>query len=247
MSTYRELIYMVLDKLKENTDDSYFKEEHVAFLLDKYRPLLLKQRYSDIRKSVSQNNYCTFKLQLNQGNGVDAQLLGVTQYYTTLGRVLYSNVLMPRLVSFNDEIEEFKVLNIAQEDDDSSQLIGDFSVVSTERFKYVGENKWLKKFIYVTIGPDYKLYVKIQNDAQIVPTEILIQGILEDPKKAKNILIPAVSNYLDMQYPLEDALIPPLLDMVVKDLGTGLTAPEDRENNSKDDVAQPSPQQQTQR
>ena len=65
MSTYRELIYMVLDKVKESTDDAYFKEEHVAFLMDKYRPFILKQRYADVRKSISQNNYSIFKLELN--------------------------------------------------------------------------------------------------------------------------------------------------------------------------------------
>lgn len=50
MATYREIVYMVLDELKINSDDKYFEEEHVMFLMDKYRAFLLKQRYSDIKK-----------------------------------------------------------------------------------------------------------------------------------------------------------------------------------------------------
>ena len=33
MSTYRELTYMVLDQLKLASDDSYYTEDHVKFLL----------------------------------------------------------------------------------------------------------------------------------------------------------------------------------------------------------------------
>lgn len=50
MSTYRELVYLVLDELKLASDDSTFTEDHVVFLLNRYRTFLLKQRYSDIKK-----------------------------------------------------------------------------------------------------------------------------------------------------------------------------------------------------
>ena len=32
MNTYRDLIYIVLDKLKITSDDSIYKEEHIAYL-----------------------------------------------------------------------------------------------------------------------------------------------------------------------------------------------------------------------
>ena len=64
MSTYRELIYMVMDKLKLNTDDTYFNEDHIVFLLDKYRNFLLKQdRSSD--SEISESNYQTFRSSSN--------------------------------------------------------------------------------------------------------------------------------------------------------------------------------------
>lgn len=40
--TWRELIYMINDELKLDSDDSSFNEEHIAFLAGKYRAFLLK-------------------------------------------------------------------------------------------------------------------------------------------------------------------------------------------------------------
>jgi len=57
MSTFRELTYMALDELKLMSDDSYYTEDHVLFLLNKYRSFLLKQRYSDIKKQMPESNY----------------------------------------------------------------------------------------------------------------------------------------------------------------------------------------------
>lgn len=235
MSTYRELIYMVLDKVKESTDDAYFKEEHVAFLMDKYRPFLLKQRYADIRKSISQNNYSRFIVTLNVSTGTNTNL-GITYNYTTDGKIWYSTTTMPRFISLNGETEEFKIFNYGVDATVNNVFKGDFSIVSQERFKYIGENKWLKKFAYATISPDYLLCLKLADTSLVLPTTVLVQGIVEDPKKDVTRILPIVSNYLDMTYPLEDALVPPLLELVVKDLSSNLYSPEDTNNNAKDDL-----------
>ena len=236
MSTYRELIYMVLDKVKESTDDAYFKEEHVAFLMDKYRPFILKQRYADVRKSISQNNYSIFKLELNRNDG-NLDDLGYTFKYTTTGIIYGSTIAMPKIVSFNDDIEEFKIFNFGETSNGDKQFIGDFSIVNKERFKYVGSNKWLKKFLYATIGPDYFLYLKVNDNTIVLPQYILVQAIVETPKQHMGLILPTVTNYLDMVYPLEEALVPPLLELVVKDLVDGTYRPEDTVNNATDDLA----------
>ena len=53
---WREAIYMVLDEIKGSSDDFTYTKEHIAFLLGKYRALLLKQRYSDIRRQIPESN-----------------------------------------------------------------------------------------------------------------------------------------------------------------------------------------------
>lgn len=42
MKTWREIIYMILDLLKQSSDDSYYTEEHVLFLASKMRSAILK-------------------------------------------------------------------------------------------------------------------------------------------------------------------------------------------------------------
>lgn len=57
MSTYKELVYLVLDELRLHSDDALFTEDHIIFLADKYRAFLLKQKYSDIKKQIPESNY----------------------------------------------------------------------------------------------------------------------------------------------------------------------------------------------
>jgi hypothetical protein len=236
MSTYRELAYMCLDKLKASTDDSYFKIEHIVFLLDKYRPFLLKQRYSDVRKGMSLNNYSRipFTLQDTTGNAIN---LGSVENYTTGGIVKVSSITVPSLVGFNSNTDDFKILvNNTTVSAKDVQFRGDFSIVSPERFKYAGESKWLKKFVFVTLGSDHKLYFKWVDDTLTVPTTLLIQGIFETPKNYASLLEIPITNYLDMQYPLEEALVPPLLELVLKDIQENIYRPEDDDNNASDDL-----------
>ena len=62
--TFRELTYLVLDEVKQLSDDAYFTEDHVIFLLSKYRSFLLKQRYSDMKKMIPETNYQTITMNM---------------------------------------------------------------------------------------------------------------------------------------------------------------------------------------
>ena len=59
MASYRELVYAVLDELKLSVDDSYFTEDHCIFLLNKYRGMILKQQYKDVKKEIPESNFQT--------------------------------------------------------------------------------------------------------------------------------------------------------------------------------------------
>lgn len=55
--TYRELVYMCLDEIKAMSDDSYITEDHILFLISKYRAFLLKQKYEKTNMPVARSNY----------------------------------------------------------------------------------------------------------------------------------------------------------------------------------------------
>ena len=58
MTTYREVVFMALDELKLISNDATYTPEHLIFLADKMRALLLDRRYRDARKGeVSRSNY----------------------------------------------------------------------------------------------------------------------------------------------------------------------------------------------
>lgn len=61
---------MVLDELKLLSDDSTYTEDHILFLLSRYRAQVLKSAYADIKKEVPNNNYQTICLNLEEHEGI---------------------------------------------------------------------------------------------------------------------------------------------------------------------------------
>lgn len=55
--TYRELVYMCLDEIKLASDDSYITEDHILFLISKYRAFLLRQKYEKTNMPVNKENF----------------------------------------------------------------------------------------------------------------------------------------------------------------------------------------------
>lgn len=60
--TYRELVYMCLDEIKLASDDSYITEDHILFLISKYRAFLLRQKYDKTILPVAESNYQKIKV-----------------------------------------------------------------------------------------------------------------------------------------------------------------------------------------
>ena len=61
--TYRELVYMCLDEIKLASDDSYITEDHILYLISKYRAFLLRQKYEKTNMPASISNYQKIKVQ----------------------------------------------------------------------------------------------------------------------------------------------------------------------------------------
>ena len=52
MATFGQVVYMVLDLMKEIQDDAYYAEEHIIFLASKMRALLLERKYKNSRNQT---------------------------------------------------------------------------------------------------------------------------------------------------------------------------------------------------
>lgn len=225
MSTYRELVYMCQDLLKTLSDDSVYTQEHILFLLGKFRGMLLKQHYKDIKKEIPESNYQTICLDLIEVPAISGELCEGGSYLRTTQKIPDMMTLGSTRVFTEDYYQ------------------GDISFVSRERMKYVGYNKWLQNIIYASIGPDNHLYLKSFNPQYLYLKCIKLTGIFEDPEKAEEASsCPEDNNEntcdpLDKSYPIEEALIPTLIELVVKELSGAVYKPSDTQNNSNDDLA----------
>ena len=93
MNTYRELVYMVLDQLKGMSDDFDFTEDHVIFLLSKFRGYLLKQKYADIRKEIPDIDYQTICLDLQEVPAISGEPCEGGSYLRSVQKIPYTMVI----------------------------------------------------------------------------------------------------------------------------------------------------------
>lgn len=222
MATYRELVYFVLDSLKLVSDDSHFTEEHVLFLLDKYRGLLLNQKYKDIRKEIPESNYQTICVNLEPVNAIEGSSCGETDYLKSVEQIPHMAQIGSQKITSTDFFQ------------------GNFTYVSNERFKYVGNNKYLKNQAYGTIAPDNHLYLRSSNPQLYYLEKVKVTGIFEDSSKAFELQCDndnTICDVMDMSFPLEEALIPNLIQMIVQELGGQKYQAKDDNNNDKDDLS----------
>ena len=225
MSTYKELIYMCLDELKLYSDDALYTEEHIMFLLGKYRTFLIKQRYSDVKKQIPESNYQTICLDLIEVPAISGEPCEGGSY-------LRSKEKIPFLMKIGNP----RVYPI-------DYYQGEITYVSRDRMRYVGYNKYLQNIIYASLGPDNYLYFKSFNPQFLYLAKIRMTGIFEDTLAASELQCPdengnIVCDVLDREFPIENALIPPLIQLVVEELTKAEYKPEDKENNSDDDLSE---------
>lgn len=223
MATYRQVTYMVLDELKLSADDSTFNEDHVVFLLGKYRGFLLKQQYKDIKKDIPESNFQTLCLDLIQVPAIAGEPCEGGTYLRSKDKIPYLvDVSTPRVCT-----------------EDYYQ--GGITYVSRERMRYVGYNRWLPNIIYASIGPDNYMYFKSFNPQYLYLEKVRLTGIFEEPEKAAELECNKSEDscdILDMTFPLEEALIPQVIQLVVKELTGSIYKPRDGENNASDDLSE---------
>ena len=220
--TLRELVFMVLDECKIHSDDSYFNEDHVSFLLSKYRSFLLKKELEKENKNLSSANAQTICLNLMEVPAIED--------FDCSGSYLRSTEKIPSIVN------EFKVqlypLDYYQ---------GEIIFTSRERMRYTGYNKWTKNLIYASKGPDDYLYLKSENPQYLYMEKLRMTAVFEDFEEAAQLVCDedgvVVCDKLDAQFPIESAQVPIIIELVVKELLGVKYQPKDKNNNAADDAS----------
>lgn len=221
--TYREIVYMVLDELKGMSDDFTFTEDHIAFLCGKYRSFLLKQRYyTDIKKAIPESNYQTICLDLIEVPAISGEVCEGGSYLRSKDKIPVTLMIgNPRVYP----IDYYQ---------------GEIAYISRDRMRYVGYNKWMKNIIYCSIAPDGYLYFKSWNPQFLYLEKVKFTAIFEGADEVSNLTCDGdegtACGLMDRTFPIEEALVPPLIELVVNELRKTEYAPSDENNNADDDL-----------
>lgn len=220
--TYNELIYLCMDELKLSSDDSFYTKEHLIFLLTKYRGFLLKQRYSDIKKQIPDSNYQDICLELIEVPAISGEPCEGNPYLRSKDKVPTTMMIGNPRVYPTDFYQ------------------GEITYISRDRMKYTGYNRFLSNIIYCSKAPDGYLYFKSSNPQFLYLESVRFSAVFEDAKEASERACPeedgSICKLEDKEFPLEDALVPPLIELVVKELRGPEYSPKDEDNNAKDDL-----------
>ena len=214
----KELVYMVLDEIKGLSDDFTYTEDHVIFLLNKYRTSLLKQKYKDDKSAMHSSNFQTMLLTLKDSLQ--------NKDYILERQYKQSEEVIPELLTD-------KGVRVYPE----TQFLdnADIAFITEDRMRYVGYNKYLKNAVYATIHNDY-LYITSRNLDIMDLQQVHLSAVFEDAIEA----IKAIKGNIDLleeDFPMEDSLTSLLIQSVVKELLGAAYRPKDPQNNANDDLA----------
>lgn len=231
----KEIVYMVLDLAKAATsDDSYFNEDHVIFLLKKYRSFLIKKEQEKQKATTdiaSEFEYQQICLDLEKVPAIDGEPCTGGYYLRTTKKI-------PKILEDNQPrvypVDFYQGINI--------------SYIPRDRMRYVGTNKFLQNIIYVSLGPDLHLYLSSSNPQFLYLKKLRMSAVFEDFDDISCYLCDGDGNskacdVLDEVFPIREYLVPTLMELVVKELTSAKYQPVDEHNNAADDISKVSTKQ----
>lgn len=223
MQTYRTLVYMVLDELKILSDDSLWENEHIIQMLNKYRALLFSQKYKGKKVEIPFSFYQRLNVSFGQ------QLAGTNVYKSTKK--------VPNIIDISGlwQYAFISASGVASEN---------LNFVNPSKFKFSGLNKWLVNQAYITV--DYNNYMYIKKSNPSIYNQLVFDVILDNPIDINDFNSLGIIDYLDIEFPCDEALIQPIIDLCLKELGIMNQQDRDTTNNASDDASVPKQKQQAQ-
>lgn len=231
----KEIVYMVLDLAKAATsDDSFWTEDHVIFLLKKYRSFLIKKEQEKQKATTdiaSEFEYQQICLDLEKVPAIDGEPCAGGYYLRTTKKI-------PKILEDNQPrvypIDFYQGINI--------------SYIPRDRMRYVGTNKFLQNIIYVSLGPDLHLYLNSNNPQFLYLKKLRMSAVFEDFDEMSSYLCnddgdSMACGVMDEVFPIREYLVPTLMELVVKELTSAKYQPVDEHNNAADDMSKVSTKQ----
>lgn len=221
MATFGQIAHAIQDFSKTISDDSTITIDHIIFLMSKYRNYLL----SNPTKTLTEADYQTICVEVETGD--DGNICGSVPY-------LVSTTEVPTVMARGGVTVQ----------PPAGFLFGyRFQFVNNQKFQFVGFNKWLYGFIYVTVGPDGRLYVKSHNRGFLNLEKLKVTALFNDIEKAAEMECDECCNteicdIEDREFPLDAGYVPLLMKYVTQEITAAAWQPKDDRNNANDDLSE---------
>lgn len=220
MATFGQVAHAIQDFSKTISDDSIINIDHIIFLMSKYRNYIL----SNPTKTLTEADYQTICVDVEPGD--DGDICGSVPY-------LVSKTAVPTVMARGG-------VTVAPP---AGFLQGfKFQYVNYQKFQFVGFNKWLYGFIYVTIGPGGRLYIKSHNRGFMHMEKVQLSALFNDIEQAAELECDNCCNTQacdieDREFPLDAGYLPLLMKYVTQEITAAAWQPRDDENNASDDLS----------
>lgn len=219
--TLREIIYDIKETLNSYSDDSKLSEEHIAFIVNNKRNMLLKQYMSNLKKEIPQEAIQLICLDLSNNKNCFEEI-----------EVLKSTVRIPPTL---DNTGRSNIINGYT----PLRFIKNINIIDYSRIPFISSYKYNKTQLYLAIDPKSYLIVFNTENLHLDLEKIEIEGVFENPEEAYNLSCENTSNncdFYDAQYPIESALIDPLKNQVINELLLKYKIPFDNINDGEDNL-----------
>lgn len=220
MATKLEIIYDIKERLNSYSDDSNLTDRYLSHLVDEYRSVFLKNKYSTFKRKIPIINKQRVELTMSPER---------TSRYA--GAIMSSAERVPDTLD-STTFDNRMVLSVGQLE------VRNLNMVSPERFPHIAlEDPFTRTMIYGSILDDQKLYLKSYDSNIQLMTSVKLWGVFSDPYDAW-LISPEFDANLDfeedVEYPLEYEIMADMIRTMVKDLTIKFELPVDKQNNSDD-------------
>lgn len=221
MATFGQIAHAIQDFSKTISDDAIINIDHIIFLMSKYRNYLL----SNPTVTLTDADYQTVCVDV--APDYDESICGTKAY-------LVSSAALPRVMERG---------SVTVSPPAGFRYNYRFQFVNYQKFQFVGHNRWLSAFSYITIGPDGRLYLTSSKHSFMYLRQLKVTALFDDIEKAGELECddsckPTVCDIEDREFPLQAKLIPLLMKYVTTEITAAAWQPRDDQNNANDDLSE---------
>lgn len=230
MAKVNELLYDIREAIHAFSDDSETDNRHLLYLYNVKRAKYLRQDLNNYQKTVDNSILQTICL------GMEEVSINECSVDYSCGTILRSTQPVPRPIELHTKTAITKVKPI-------KRLAVPFNFISKDKATYIEEAPF-PNALYAFLDNDNYIYVYSASDSYKLLECITVTGVFEDPT--------ALSEYSDCcgctasespcysvddsEYPLQPHYIDVIREEIIKDTLRTLQVPEDKINNSEEDI-----------